>query len=458
MKIKFTKKASKSNKIINLFFEEEEKQTNKNGIEFLNFKIKKEKLNIRKYIKLVRSIIKKYKNENENIAFDYAQFRKLDIEGVDEFWKAKLFIENLILAEYKFDKYLTKKSKELKSVEIFGDFSSEEKKGFSEGQKVADATNWARDLSNEPGGSITPTILLKEIEKKFSKTKTVKIKSLNETQTKKLKMGLYNAVGQGSKEKSQFIIAEYLNGKKNEKPIVLIGKGITYDTGGINLKLSGLLEMHMDMMGGATVIGALKAVADLGIKKNVIVIVPAVENSISGSAYRPGDILTSMSGKTVYVNNTDAEGRLVLADAITYAKKYNPSCVIDVATLTGASLVALGMKASAVFSKDKELVDQIFELGEKTGDYNWQLPLWEEYEEDVKNDFADVDNVGKVKSYGGAITAATFLYTFAKDYDKSIKWMHIDNAPRMASIPSDELEAGSTGEPVRLLVEFIKNN
>ena len=189
------------------------------------------------------------------------------------------------------------------------------------------------------------------------------------------------------------------------------------------------------------------------LKKNIVGLIPAVENMPSGSSYRPGDVLRTMSGKTIEVLNTDAEGRIILADALTYAKKYNPRIVIDVATLTGAAMVALGQRASAIFSKDESVIEKLRELGEKTGEYVWPLPLWDEYEEEVKGTFGDIANAQKSK-YGGAISGAMFLYQFAKDL--SCPWVHIDIAPRMTAIDGEYLAKGAAGAPVRLLIKAIE--
>jgi leucyl aminopeptidase len=269
-------------------------------------------------------------------------------------------------------------------------------------------------------------------------------------------MGGIIGVSRGSIEEPKFIIAEYFGGNKNEKPIILIGKGITFDTGGLNLKPSeGIYEMHMDMTGGAVVIHLIKAFARLKIKRNIIGIVPACENMPSGSSYRPGDILKTLSGKTIEVLNTDAEGRIVLADALEYAQKYyNPSLIIDLATLTGAAIVALGQRASAIFSNKNDLIFDLQKAGEVSGDFVWPLPLWEEYEEEVKGIFGDIANIGKTK-YGGAIIGATFLHQFIKE--SGIPWVHIDIAPRMTSIEGEFLAKGSTAPGLALIVNFILN-
>ncbi|HEX9664762.1 MAG TPA: M17 family metallopeptidase, partial [Patescibacteria group bacterium] len=251
----------------------------------------------------------------------------------------------------------------------------------------------------------------------------------------------------------RFIVMEYDGGDSKEKPLVLIGKGITFDTGGLNLKPSdGIYQMHLDMSGGAAVLYSVLLAARLKLKKNIVGLIPAAENMISGSSYRPGDILKTMSGKTVEVLNTDAEGRLVLADALTYAGKfYKPRLVISVATLTGAALVALGQYASAIFSKDESLLKLLRNLGEKSGDYVWPLPLWEEFEKEMKGTFADLNNLGKSK-YGGASQGAAFLAHFAKKYP----WLHIDIAPRMTAGEGEYLAKGAVGAPVRLLIRFLE--
>ena len=215
--------------------------------------------------------------------------------------------------------------------------------------------------------------------------------------------------------------------------------------------------MHMDMSGGAAVMATLALISKLKLKKNVVGLIPSVENMVSGVSFRPGDVLKSMSGKTIEVVDTDAEGRLVLADGLTYAKKFNPRLVIDVATLTGAALVALGQKASVVMTRDKKLQDLLVDLGEKSGDYVWPLPLWEEYEEGLTgNNIADVANLSTKKRYGSAIHGGIFLQHFTKDYPKGCVWVHIDMAPRMTTIPSDNLSTGAAGEPVRLLTKLIE--
>jgi leucyl aminopeptidase len=298
---------------------------------------------------------------------------------------------------------------------------------------------------------MTPTILA-QAAKDAAQGTGVRVTVFDTARIERLKMGALLGVARGSSEEPRFISMEYQGASKKESPIVLVGKGVTFDSGGINIKsMRDLYDMHMDMSGAAVVLHAIIAAAKLKIRKNIIVLIPAAENMVSGSSYRVGDILRSMSGSTIEVTNTDAEGRLLLADALTYAKRYKPKAVIDVATLTGAAMVALGQRANAVFSEHARLVRVAFEASEITGDRIWQLPLWDMYADDMRSQFADMVNWSK-SGYGGAITSAIFLKHFAQDYP----WMHIDMAPRMVSIEGDFLAKGATAEPMRLLVQMLQ--
>ena len=246
---------------------------------------------------------------------------------------------------------------------------------------------------------------------------------------------------------------EYRGGAKSKKPLVFVGKGITFDTGGINLKPTGSLdEMHMDMSGGAAVLGALGAIARLQLRVNVIGIIPAVENMPSGSSYRPGDVLRSMSGKTIEVSNTDAEGRVVLSDALTYAERYGPKLVVDLATLTGACMVALARYASGLFSYDEQLISRMRKYGEQSGDFLWPLPLWEEYEDELKSKVADLSNANKTRN-AGATNGALFLSKFAEKFPA---WAHIDIASTMTTSPDMQLSSGARGAGTALLIELAR--
>lgn len=357
-------------------------------------------------------------------------------------------------ANFEFVKYKTKPPEGWNFVEkifLAGAESADSRDGISRGQIIAREVNAMRELANTPGGEMTPEKLA-AAAKTAARGTRIKVRVLDVPAMKKLGMGGVLSVGKGSDAPPRFIIMEYFAGKRGEKPLVLVGKGITFDTGGLNLKpWQAMEEMHMDMSGGASVIHALCASARLGIKKNIVALVPAAENMPSGKSYHMGDVVRTMNGKTIEIGHTDAEGRVVLADAIEYAKKYKPALVVDVATLTGAAMVALGQRASVIFTTDEKLEKKFRELGEKSGDYVWPLPLWTEYEEMVKGTFADVTNSSKAK-YGGAIEGAMFLWQFIKD----LPWVHIDMAPRMTSIEGEFLAKGSSGEPTRLLIKLLE--
>lgn len=404
---------------------------------------------------LIRSIVqtaKKYKLPKIALELEYASFAKCGVYGEVWFWST--VAENILLAEYEYTTYKSKpQEKILKEVLIITQSLKEAKEGILHGTTVATYANICRDIANTPGGDMTPVILGNKTKEVFKGTKA-KVTVLDEKAISKLKMGGVLGVGKGAKDKPRFIVIEYFAGKKSEAPVVFVGKGVTFDTGGLNLKPGmSMYEMHMDMSGGASVIAAVGAIAKLGLKKNVVGLIPAVENAIGNDALRPGDVLTMMSGTTVDVLNTDAEGRLILADALHYARKYNPKLVVDIATLTGAALVALGTHAHVIMTKSRELEDTFRELGEESGDYTFPLPLWDEYKQYTKGAHADIANIPTSDSRnGGSITAGMFLAHFTK----KMKWVHIDMAPRMTSVASDKLAKGATGEPTRLLVKIAE--
>ncbi len=414
----------------------------------------------RKFRQIIRTTVQaanKHQMEHLVLSANFNEFQQLKSMG--EVWISQTLATNLTLAAYKFLTYKTKKNNQpsLKEILVSDITSATAKKSFSEGLAIAEATNTARDIANTAGDDMPPSKLALATKKALSGTSAT-VKVLNATQIKQQKMGLLEAVGKGASDKPRFIVIEYFGTNKKEKPTILVGKGITYDSGGLNIKPSGSMhEMHLDMSGGAAVIGALRATAKLKLKKNVVGLIPAAENSVSATSMRAGDIATSMNGQTVEILHTDAEGRLVLADALTYAQKhYRPKQIIDIATLTGAALVALGQHASAVLTKNDSLRTTIIELGEETGELMWPLPLWDEYKHYLKSDRADISNIAtNFSRYGGTIEGGTFLSFFV---DKKIPWAHIDIAPRMESIASDKLAKGSTGEPVQLLVQLIKQS
>ncbi|MBS3903075.1 MAG: leucyl aminopeptidase [Anaplasmataceae bacterium] len=420
----------------------------------------KKDFHIRKSILAIRQAVQIAKREKlESIvltAEDYAPSGELtSIELLER------IAEQCELANYEFDLYKekTKDNKPLyiKNIEIvYKDKSKRALEALKSGQVIGEAMNGARSLANTPGGDMTP-VKLAEAAEKIGKQFGVKVKVLDEHRIEKLKMGGVIGVSKGSIEKPRFIVMEYMNGGKNQKPIVLVGKGVTFDSGGLSLKPSKSMyedPMFMDMTGGAVVINVIAALARLKTKKNVVAIVPAVENMVSGSSYRPGDLLKTMSGKTIEVANTDAEGRVILSDALTYAQKfYSPKLVIDVATLTGAADVAVGPRFSAILSPDHSLAEKFRALSEKNGDNVWPLPLWEEYEEDIKAPFGDLSNVGRGRA-GGVITAAAFLWQFIKE----TPWVHLDIASRMVTTEGDFLARGSTGAGTSLLIHFLRKS
>ncbi len=412
----------------------------------------------RQFRTLIRTIVqslKLHKVTQAVIVIDRAPFTKL--HTYDEAWFASTLAENLALAAYDFSVYKSKPDTKntLREIVLVGLESVASKTGFMRGNIVATYTNSARDIANTHGDDLTPKALATAAKKMAAGSK-VTVQVLGLIEIKKQKLNLIAAVGKGSHNEAQFIVMEYWGSKnKKDAPLVLVGKGITYDTGGLNVKPSGAMhDMHMDMSGGSSVMAAIVAAAKLGIKKNIVALIPAAENAISSTSMRAGDIVTSLSGTTVEILHTDAEGRLVLADALTYSERYKPRAIIDVATLTGASLVALGQQASALMTKDVELETTLRTLGEESGDLVWPLPLWDEYKSPLKSARADISNIAtNFAKWGGAIEGGMFLAAFAP---KNIPWAHIDMAPRMESIQSDKLAKGSTGEPVRLLVRFLE--
>ena len=464
MKISFnnnTKEAKKDTLFVSVGSKNEDQVEKENGVKTLYLKCDEpEKMNLRKLFLLARKMVMLAKNAKaERISFDFNDFKFKQI-NVSEIELAEIIGTEFDLANYEFTEYKSKKENTLiKEIYISGT-NKETEKAFLKGQMIALEVNKTRTLSNIPGGDMTPQILARSA-KEAVKNLPVKVTVLGEKEMEKLKMQAILSVGRGSDEESKFIILEYFGGPKEKKPIVLVGKGVTFDSGGINLKpSSSLLGMNMDMSGGAAVIHALALVAKMKLKKNVIGLIPSVENFISGKSYRPGDVIRSMSGQTIEILNTDAEGRVILADALTYARKYNPEVVIDIATLTGASCVALGERMSAIFTDDDKLCVELEKIGDRTGDYVWRLPMWEEYENEIKGSLGDFTNIhNKDSRYGGATYGAVFHHQFIKNKDgdkKTSKWAHIDMAPRMTAMAGEFLAVGAIGTPVKLLYQFIE--
>jgi len=383
-----------------------------------------------------------------------------ELEGIAPAEVAQAILEGAVLGTYSFDKYFVenRESRVRRKIEKITLHVRDEatlkdvKRGAAIGQAVTNGVVLTRDLVNAPSNEIYPESLAAAAKRELA-PHGVTVRSLNKSQIEKLKMGGLLAVNQGSERPPFFIIMEYNGGRKGARPIVLVGKGITFDSGGISIKPgAGMGDMKMDMGGSGAVIGAMRAIAELKLPHNVIALVPTTENMPSGTAYKPGDVITFMNGKTAEIDNTDAEGRLVLADALTYADRYKPQAVIDLATLTGAIVVALGEVATGMFGNNDELKARLKDSADRTYDRVVELPLWEEYEELIRSDIADVKNSGGRGA--GSITAALFLQHFIGDYP----WVHLDIAGSgMPSKGSGYTPKGGSGAGVRLLVDLVQN-
>ena len=317
----------------------------------------------------------------------------------------------------------------------------------SHGRAIGIGSRLAKDLANLPGNICTPSYLAEQAQTLARGKGKLKTTVLSEAQMKRLGMGALLSVSRGSRQEAKLIVIEYKGGKPGSKPVALVGKGLTFDAGGISIKPAAAMdEMKYDMCGGASVLGTLAACADLDLPINVVGIVPSSENLPDGDANKPGDIVTSMSGQTIEILNTDAEGRLILCDALTYTERFEPAAVIDIATLTGACIVALGDQASGLMANDDKLAAEVLEAGQACGDRAWQLPLWDEYQSQLDSNFADMANIGGRGA--GTITAACFLSRFTKPF----KWAHLDIA---GTAWLGGKEKGATGRPVPLLTEFL---
>lgn len=321
------------------------------------------------------------------------------------------------------------------------------KDAFNLGLATGRGMNYTKDLGNTPPNICHPVWLSEQAKAMAKDYDSIQTEVLDEKQMEKLGMNTILAVGKGSKQPPRLIVMEYRGGKAKDKPYVLVGKGITFDTGGISLKPGeGMDEMKYDMGGSASVFGTMKVLAETKPKINVVAVIAAAENMPDGGASRPGDIVKTLSGMTVEILNTDAEGRLVLCDALTYVKKFDPAAVVDMATLTGACIIALGSHATGLLSNNDELANELLAAGERTGDRAWRLPLWDEYQSQLDSNFADMANIGGRPA--GTITAACFLSRFAKDY----RWAHLDIA---GTAWNSGKAKGATGRPVPLLVDYL---
>ncbi|CAB1275581.1 leucyl aminopeptidase [Candidatus Nitrosacidococcus tergens] len=379
---------------------------------------------------------------------------ELKNEKQDSAQWARLIVETAEYALYHYDQTKSKKDTDSSKLEKISLLLEEVtlqpniEQGITWGKAIGKGVKLARDLANLPGNICTPTYLADSACKVAQQYREqIYAQIINQDDMEKLGMGALLSVAKGSVEPPKFIILEYKGTKQDEQPIVLIGKGVTFDSGGISLKPADRMdEMKYDMSGAASVLGTIKACAELKLPIHMVGIIPSVENLPSGKANKPGDIVTSLDGKTIEVLNTDAEGRLILCDALTYSKRYHPKTVIDIATLTGACIIALGAHASGLLSNNQDLANQLIAAGEASGDRVWQLPLWEDYQSQLKSNFADIANVGGREA--GTITAACFLARFTEN----LCWAHLDIA---GTAWLGGKEKGATGRPVSLLTQYL---
>ena len=412
---------------------------------------KEKELSASHYRQIIANSVNKLKLTNASNAASC--LTKLSVKDRDDYWKIRQFVEITHSTLYEFNQ-LKSKNKRPKNKLRKMVLSVPTREGLAvgaraikDGTAISHGVSLARDLANMPPNICTPTYLANQAKKLGTTQKSVKVTVLSEAAMKKLGMNSLLSVSQGSRQPAKLISMEYQGSKKGEKPFVLVGKGVTFDTGGISIKPSAAMdEMKYDMCGAASVFGAITAVAEMKLPINVVGVIPTVENMPGGEATRPGDIYTSMSGQTIEVLNTDAEGRLILCDALTYSEKFKPAAVIDIATLTGACVVALGKHASGLMSNHQPLATNILDAGEITGDRAWQLPLWEEYQNQINSPFADMANIGGREA--GTITAACFLSRFTKKFH----WAHIDIAGTAWLSGKNK---GATGRPVPMLVQYL---
>ena len=378
---------------------------------------------------------------------------ELNVKSRDTAWKISQAVQATEDAMYRFDQLKTKKESARRPLRrvILSVPSRRElpdgEQAVRKGMAIASGITLCKDLANLPGNICTPTYLAEQARSLQKTYRNFQVNILEESDMETLEMGALLSVSHGSRQPAKLIAMDYRGGDNKQPPIVLVGKGVTFDSGGISLKAGAAMdEMKFDMCGAASVIGALSACAELQLPINVVGLVPATENLPDGKATKPGDIITSMSGQTIEVLNTDAEGRLILCDTLTYAQKYNPDVVIDVATLTGACIVALGSHPAGLLGNHSPLINDLLNAGKTTGDRCWELPLWDDYQEQLDSNFADIANIGGKEA--GTITAACFLSRFTKKY----RWAHLD----IAGVAwKSGKEKGATGRPVPLLMQYI---
>ncbi len=405
----------------------------------------------RNYKTVVGTVIRTLNDTGSMEAVAYIP--ELNVKGRSLAWKVTQFVISAHDTLYRFDELKTKKEtirRPLRKITLAVPSRRDLTEGehaVLEGLAIAEGIQFTKDLANLPGNICTPTYLAEQAQQLAEEHDTLDCEILDQAQMEELGMGALLSVAKGSEQEPRFIVLEYHGGEGGDKPIVLVGKGITFDAGGISLKPAHQMdEMKYDMCGAAAVLGTLKAAADLELPLNLVALIPSCENLPDARANKPGDIVTSLSGQTIEILNTDAEGRLILCDALSYAERYQPEAVIDVATLTGACVIALGREASGLLGNNSPLINDLLAAGRESGDRAWELPLFEEYQDQLKSNFADMANIGGREA--GAITAAAFLSRFTKKY----RWAHLDIAGT-AWRSGDK--KGATGRPVPLLTRYL---
>jgi leucyl aminopeptidase len=414
---------------------------------------KEREFNSKQYKKVVANTVKKLNETGSMEAVLY--FTELPVKGCELEQKIHHLVTSTSNSLYQFNQLKSQRDltrRPLRKITIMvksrRDLYKKEQ-ALRQAISIAEGIHLAKDLGNLPGNYCTPTYMAERAQQLSATYNQISTEVLGEKKIKALNMGAFLSVSRGSKEEAKLIVMKYNGADSSKKPIVLVGKGVTFDSGGISLKPgAGMDEMKYDMCGAASVMGTINAIAAMELAINVIVIIPATENMPDAIATKPGDIITSMSGKTIEVLNTDAEGRLILCDALTYSEQFKPEAVIDVATLTGACIVALGRQTSALFSNHSPLAREIENAAKQADDQVWELPIWKEYHEQLKSNFADIANIGGRDA--GSITAACFLSKFAKKYN----WAHLDIAGVAWESGKNK---GSTGRPVSLLCQYLIN-
>ncbi len=411
-------------------------------------------MNSAKYADIARTVIGKIKTTSSRT--NLCCLLEVDVPGRSIDWKTQRIVKSFEAGLYSFTEMKGNPPENTDSIESVDLFINDKSKvetvlsAIAVGNALTAGINSAKTLGNLPGNICTPTYLADQAKQLAKDYSSITTKVVEEKEIEKLGMGAFMSVTRGSGQPGKLIVITHKGGKPKDAPHVLVGKGITFDTGGISLKPGrGMHEMIWDMCGAASVFGTMVAIAEQGLAMNVVGVIAAAENMPSGDASRPGDIVTTMSGQTVEILNTDAEGRLVLCDALTYIDQFNPKTVIDVATLTGACIIALGRHASAMYANDDGVAADLTQAGEDSLDRVWRMPLWEDYQVQINSAFADMANIGGREA--GSITAACFLARFTKKY----RWAHLDVAG--SAFKGSGPSKGSTGRPVSLLFEYLNN-